>query len=89
MTDPFLTKIGDAVRGLDVQKALADRNLPGVQRALTEAQTEWQLAGFTGTPAFLLGPTGRRLSAVLGQNESRRPSTLMSQRIDDALKRAR
>jgi protein-disulfide isomerase len=88
VTDPFLTKIGNAVRGLDVQKALADRNLPAVQRALTEAQTEWQLAGFTGTPAFLLGPTGGRLSAVLNKGEA--PTVpIMSERIDDALKQAR
>jgi protein-disulfide isomerase len=88
VTDEFLTKIGRAVRGLDVQRALADRNLPEVQRALTEAQTEWQLAGFTGTPSFLLGPTGRRMSALLREGEA--PTVaLMSQRIDDALKQAR
>jgi len=88
VTDEFLTGIGRAVRGLDVQRALADRNLPEIQRALTEAQTEWQLAGFTGTPAFLLGPTGGRMSAVLREGEA--PTVaLMSQRIDDALKQAR
>lgn len=88
VTDEWLTRIAGAVRGLDVERALADRNLPEVQRALTEAQTEWQLAGFTGTPAFLLGPTGGRMSAVLGEGEG--PTVeLMSQRIDDALARVR
>jgi protein-disulfide isomerase len=88
VTDPFLARIGRAVRGLDVQRALADRNLPGIQRALTEAQTQWQLAGFTGTPSFLLGPTGGKMSAVLGEREA--PTVaLMSQRIDDALKQVR
>lgn len=87
-TDEFLARIGRAVRGLDVDRALADRSLPDVQRALTEAQTEWQVAGFNGTPAFLLGPTGGRLSAVLGQNEA--PTVaLMSERIDEALDQAR
>jgi protein-disulfide isomerase len=67
VTDEFLTKIGRAVRGLDVQQAMADRSLPAVQRELTEAQTEWTVAGFQGTPAFLLGPTGGRLEAMLGE----------------------
>jgi protein-disulfide isomerase len=67
VTDEFLTRIGRAVRGLDVDRAMADRALPSVQRALTEAQTEWTVAGFTGTPAFLLGPTGGRMEAMLGQ----------------------
>lgn len=88
VTDEFLTRIGRAVRGFDVDRALADRTLPEVQRALTEAQTEWQVAGFTGTPSFLLGPTGGKLSAVLAQNEA--PTVaVMSERIDKALAQAR
>jgi protein-disulfide isomerase len=88
VTDEFLTRLASAIRGLDVQRALADRNLPSVQRGLTEAQTEWQVAGFDGTPAFLLGPTGRRMSAVLGEGEA--PTVaLMSERIDDALAQVR
>jgi protein-disulfide isomerase len=67
VTDDFLTRVGRAVRGLDVQQAMADRSLPAVQRALTEATTEWTVAGFQGTPAFLLGPTGGRLEAMLGE----------------------
>jgi len=67
VTDEFLTRIGRAVRGLDVQQAMSDRSLPAVQRALTEAQTEWTIAGFQGTPAFLLGPTNGRLEAMLGE----------------------
>jgi protein-disulfide isomerase len=88
VTDAFLQQIGKAVRGLDVQKALADRSLPAIQRQLTEANTEWQVAGFTGTPSFLLGPTKGEKTAVLGQNEA--PTVdLMSQRIEAALHQAR
>jgi protein-disulfide isomerase len=87
VTDEFLTRIGRAVRGLDVSRALADRNLPAIQRALTEAQTEWQLDGFTGTPSFLLGPTGGKLTSALAQNEA--PTVgVMSERIDKALAQA-
>ncbi len=64
VTDDFLRKVGSAVRGLDVARALRDRDLPEVQRAMNEAQTEWQSNGFTGTPSFLLGPTGGRLEAL-------------------------
>ncbi len=68
VTDVFLEKIGRAVRGLDVDKAMADRKLPKVQTQLAQAQAEMQLAGVTGTPSFLLGPTGGRLEAVAVQS---------------------
>jgi len=87
VTDAFLSQIGKAVRGLDVQKALADRVKPSVQRAPTEAQTNWTIAGFTGTPAFLLGPTKGKKEALLSENEA--PTVaLISQRIDAALQSA-
>ena len=88
VTDDFLTRIGSAVRGLDVQKALTDRTLPSVQRAMTEAQTEWTTAGFSGTPSFLLGPTGGRLEAILGQQVAPTVDNV-SQAIDNALSQAR
>jgi protein-disulfide isomerase len=64
VTDDFLRRIAGGVRGLDVDRAMADRGLPEVQRQLNEAQTEWQSNGFTGTPSFLVGPTGGRLEAL-------------------------
>jgi protein-disulfide isomerase len=88
VSDEFLTRIGRAVRGLDVQQAMADRGLPAVQRALTEAQTEWTVAGFSGTPAFLLGPTGGRLEAMLGEQVAPTVDNV-SQAIEAALIQAR
>ena len=64
VTDEFLTRIARAVRGLDVQRALGDRDAASIQRELTEAQTEMTINGFQGTPAFLVGPTGGRLEVV-------------------------
>jgi protein-disulfide isomerase len=64
VTDDFLRSVGSGVRGLDVERAMEDRGLPEIQRQLDEAQTEWQTAGFTGTPSFLLGPTDGRLDAL-------------------------
>jgi protein-disulfide isomerase len=88
VTDEFLTRIGRAVRGLDVQKAMNDRSLPSVQRALTDAQTEWTVAGFSGTPAFLLGPTGGRLESMLGEQVAPTVDNV-SQAIDAQLAQAR
>jgi protein-disulfide isomerase len=62
--DAFLRKIGSAVKGLNVEKAMSDRNLPAVQTQLTEAQDLWQANGFEGTPSFLLGPTGGKLKPL-------------------------
>ena len=64
VTDAFLRRVAGGVRGLDVEQAMEDRGLPEVQRQLDEATAEWQAAGFTGTPSFLLGPTGGRLDAL-------------------------
>lgn len=58
VTDEFLRRIASGIRGLDVDRAMADRGLPEIQRELQEAQTEWQSNGLSGTPSFLLGPTG-------------------------------
>lgn len=64
VTDEFLRRVGGGVDGLDVDKAMEDRGLPEIQDQLDEAQTEWQTSGFTGTPSFLVGPTGGRLDAL-------------------------
>ncbi len=64
VTDDFLRRICGGVAGLNVTRAMNDRGLPQVQRMMTEAQTQWQSNGFSGTPSFLLGPTGGRLDAL-------------------------
>lgn len=64
VTDDFLREIGGGVRGLDVERAFNDRADPDVQRMITDAQNEWQGYGFTGTPSFVVGPTGGTLEEV-------------------------
>jgi protein-disulfide isomerase len=88
VTDDFLRRIGSGVRGLDVEQAMDDRGLPKVQDQLNEAQVAWQTAGFSGTPSFLLGPTGGRLEALLDDNEAPTAELVFS-RIDEALARVR
>lgn len=88
VTEDFLRRIGRAVRGLDVERAMNDRGIATVQRQLNEAQIQWQSGGFSGTPAFLLGPTGGRLEAFLGESDA--PTVdVMTARIDAALARLR
>lgn len=67
VTDEFLRKIGKAVKGLDVEKAMSERGLPAVTKQLNEAQTEWQSNGFTGTPSFLFGPSDGELKPMTFQ----------------------
>lgn len=64
VTDDFLRRIGSGVAGLDVTRAMNDRGLPVVQRMMDDAQTQWQSNGFSGTPSFMIGPTGGRLEAL-------------------------
>ncbi|HXE46343.1 MAG TPA: thioredoxin domain-containing protein [Conexibacter sp.] len=64
VTDAFLQRIASGVKGLNVARAMSDRNGPKLQRQLDEAQAQWTSNGFSGTPSFLVGPTGGTLSAV-------------------------
>lgn len=64
VTDAFLRRVASGVTGLNVARAMSDRNLPQITRQLDEAQTQWTSNGFSGTPSFLLGPTGGRLDAI-------------------------
>jgi protein-disulfide isomerase len=87
VSDEFLMKIGNAVDGLDAEKAFDDRGIASIQRQLVEAQQEWQSYGLSGTPSFVMGRTGGDYEPVLEDNEG--PTVeLMSERIDAALKRA-
>lgn len=64
VTDAFLREIAGGVRGVDVNRAMDARGDAAVDRALREAQTAATDAGFTGTPSFLVGPTGGTMEPV-------------------------
>jgi len=61
VTEAFLGDLGRAIPGFDVDRALAQRTSPEVDAALGDAQAVFERSGFTGTPSFLLGRTGRPL----------------------------
>jgi protein-disulfide isomerase len=64
VTDPFLRRIGGAVPGLDVDKAMAARNGNDITSGLAQASNEFDTAGFDGTPSFAIGKTGGTLSPL-------------------------
>jgi len=68
VTDDFLREIGSGVRGLDVDRAMADRADPAVQRQLDEAKREWESYGLSGTPSFVVGRSGGQLEVVDTEN---------------------
>ena len=64
VTDDFLRKVGSAVNGLDVTKAMNERGIASVQKQLDTAQSLMTENGFQGTPSFLIGRTGGTLSPL-------------------------
>lgn len=64
VTDDFLREVGGGVRGLDVDRAMDDRSLPAVERAIADARAEWSGHGLDRTPSFVAGRTGAALEPV-------------------------
>jgi protein-disulfide isomerase len=64
VTDDFLRSIGSATPGLNTRLLLSDMDQPAAAAALKKGDREFQQAGFTGTPSFLVGKTGGPLSPL-------------------------
>ena len=75
VADDFLRAAGAEVRGLDVDRMMAERSSAAVGSSIDETAVEAQSAGISGTPFFLLGPTGGELNPLevgsLGPEEFR------------------
>jgi protein-disulfide isomerase len=63
-TDDYLRRIAGAIRGLDVERAMRDRDAPEAEQALADADRLASIEGVQGTPSFLVGPTGGDLKLV-------------------------
>ncbi len=63
-TDDYLRKIGAAVPGLDVEKAMNARDSQEVADQLAENEQLAQAAGVTGTPTIFVGRSGGALEQV-------------------------
>lgn len=71
VTDTYLRALAGAIPGVDVPRALAARNSPGVQSQLQQAAGLAHTLGLTSTPSFLLARAGeqlRRFSPALDSN---------------------
>jgi protein-disulfide isomerase len=64
MDDAYLKRTMGAVPGLDVSKALSQRNSSQVTSALREVNPLAQRYGVNSTPSFLVGPSGGSLTKV-------------------------
>lgn len=64
VTDEFLHRLGHQVRGLNPERALAQRRMQSVERELAAAARAAEAAGIPGTPSFQVGPTDGSLASV-------------------------
>lgn len=67
-TEEFLRSIAEQIPGLDVDEAWANRSNPKVQEELDAADEFFNEEGLSGTPSFLVGPTGGKLVQVTLQD---------------------
>jgi protein-disulfide isomerase len=63
-TDSYIRQIGSGVRGLNIDRAMKQRNSPQVSQALDAASSLFDRSGFNGTPSFLLGGNGQPLKPL-------------------------
>jgi protein-disulfide isomerase len=64
VTDDFLRRIGGAVPGLNVSKALAARDSAKISATLKQSLQRFTSNGFQGTPSFLVGTSGGTLKPL-------------------------
>lgn len=86
-TEQFLKDIAAQIPGLDVDEAWANRSNPKVQEELDAADALFGEEGLTGTPSFLVGPSGGKLEQVT-LNDLEDPTALF-EAIDAAAAQAK
>jgi len=64
VSNALLREIGEAIPGLDTERALREASSPKVDRQLSEAQALAARLGVRGTPSFAAGRTGEALSPI-------------------------
>ena len=64
VTEDLLREIGDAVPGLDVERALRDTSSPEVERQMTAARDLQARLGINSTPAFVAARRGGSLAPI-------------------------
>jgi protein-disulfide isomerase len=64
VTEELLEATANAVSGLDVERALAERSAPAVAEEADEAEHHAEQAGISGTPSFWAARTGGELERI-------------------------
>lgn len=64
VTDDFLRELAAAVPDLDVERMMEERTGSAAQQLVDEGKAEFAEFGFTGTPSFRLGRTGKDLAPL-------------------------
>jgi len=59
VTDTYLRALTAAIPGVDVARALSDRNSPAVETQIEQSQAQFKQLHFAATPSFLISHTGR------------------------------
>jgi protein-disulfide isomerase len=63
-TDSYLRSIAATIPGVDVDKAMSQRDSAAVKAQLALADKQYTDGNFPGTPSFQVGPTGGKLNDV-------------------------
>ena len=64
VTEDFLREVGGGARGLDIERAIAERAHPTARTQLREAHHAARAAGVAGTPTFRVGRRGGEMQTV-------------------------
>ena len=64
VNDAFLRHIGSGVRGLNVDRALSERDSSQITQQLQQALSLYNTGGFTGTPSFAVGKTDGTMQPI-------------------------
>ena len=78
-TPDYLTKLGNAISGLDSAKATQAAKLPIWPKVFDKNDLEFRTSGFTGTPSFLFGKTGTKLGTLTAAGALSQPSSFTAQ----------
>jgi protein-disulfide isomerase len=81
VTDRFLRSIARGVRGLDPVRALRSSGGPSVTTQLAENLALARRWAIPGTPTFLVGPTGGRMSRLVLPTHDPRPFAQVLERL--------
>jgi len=83
-TPDYLTALGNAIPGFDSAKATKAAKLPIWPKVFDKNDLEFRTSGFSGTPSFLFGETGKKLGTLTPAGPLNQPGSFTTL-FDEAL----